>query len=170
MGHVAVASTSSLLTLFRQQLTFTMNAAQPPDPFASSPSQSGTTTPVRSQSPAPQQETTPGPSASSPNVPEFARRVSKAASLVSAASSSPPPTHRASFPDPSKEPKRGSSKLGGPAAKEGFCCDRDRDIAKGEEVSIVDAYKTTEGGKATYITYVIRLGVSVGSDPSSLHN
>lgn len=48
----------------------------------------------------------------------------------------------------------------GPKAKEGFCCDRDREVHKGEEISIVDAYKTTEGGKASYITYVIRLGVS----------
>jgi hypothetical protein len=40
-----------------------------------------------------------------------------------------------------------------------FCCERDREIHKGEEVSIVDAFKTTEGGKATYITYVIRIGV-----------
>ena len=46
-------------------------------------------------------------------------------------------------------------------AKQGFCCDRDRDIHKGEEISIVDAFKTTEGGKAAYITYVIRLGVSL---------
>ena len=135
-----------------------MDAAQPPNPFSSSPSHSGATTPLRSQSPAAHQESMPE---ASPHVPEFARRQSKTASLVSAASSSPPPTHRASFPDPSKEPKRGSSRLGGPPTKEGFCCDRDRAIAKGEDVSIVDAYKTTEGGKATYITYVIRLGVSV---------
>jgi hypothetical protein len=80
----------------------------------------------------------------------------------SAASGSPPPTHRASFPDPASEPK--GTKLGdrlvGPKAKEGFCCDKDRDISKGEEIHIIDAFKTTEGGKASYITYVIQLGVS----------
>ena len=57
------------------------------------------------------------------------------------------------------------SKLAGPPAKEGFCCDRDREISKGEEISIVDAFKTTDGGKASYITYVIRLGVSVVDTP-----
>lgn len=81
-------------------------------------------------------------------------------SQISAASGSPPPTHRASFPDPAKEPKRGSSRLSGPTAKQGFCCERDREISKGEDIHIVDAFKTTDGGKATYITYVIRIGVS----------
>jgi len=78
---------------------------------------------------------------------------------MSAASGSPPPTHRASFPDPAKEPKKGSSKLAGPPAKTGFCCDRDKDISRGEEISIIDAFKTTEGGTASYITYVVRIGV-----------
>ncbi len=74
-------------------------------------------------------------------------------------SSSPPPAHRASFPDPAKPP-RGTSRLAGPQPKTDFCCERDRQIARGDDISIVDAYKTTEGGKSSYITYVIRLGVS----------
>lgn len=45
--------------------------------------------------------------------------------------------------------------------KEGFCCDRDREISNGGEVYIVDAIKTSDGGKGSYITYVIRLGVSL---------
>lgn len=107
--------------------------SSPPNPFASSPSPP-----------------------SSPIVAPTPPR-----SVLSAASGSPPPTHRASFPDPSKEPK--GEKLGdrlvGPKPKSGPCCDRDREISQGEEISIVDAFKTTEGGKASYITYVIRLGV-----------
>lgn len=43
----------------------------------------------------------------------------------------------------------------------GYCCERDKEIALGEEISIIDAFKTTEGGTASYITYVIRLGVSI---------
>ena len=128
----------------------------PPDPFTASPSQSGSNTPLRPISPGEPAAS----SSTSPVPPEFTRRLSNTASHLSAASGSPPPTHRASFPDPSKEPKRGSSRLSGPPAKEGYCCERDKEIAKGEEVSIVDAFKTTEGGTATYITYVIRLGVS----------
>jgi hypothetical protein len=113
--------------------------SSPPNPFASSPS--------------PQSSPLP----SSPRIVPTPPR-----SGFSAASGSPPPTHRASFPDPASEPK--GAKLGdrlvGPKAKEGPCCDKDRDIAKGEEIHIIDAFKTTEGGKASYITYVIQLGVS----------
>lgn len=118
----------------------TADMSSPPNPFASSPS------PVTSPLPPASRDATPTPPRS----------------VLSAASGSPPPTHRASFPDPSKAPK--GAKLGdrlvGPKAKEGFCCDKDRDISKGEEISIIDAFKTTEGGKASYITYVIQLGVS----------
>lgn len=76
--------------------------------------------------------------------------------------SSPPPTQRASFPDPSKPPRGAgaSRQTAGPKPKTDFCCERDRQIARGDEISIVDAFKTTEGGKSSYITYVIRLGVS----------
>lgn len=48
----------------------------------------------------------------------------------------------------------------GPKPKIGYCCDIDKDISAGEQVHIADALKTTEGGTASYITYVIRLGVS----------
>lgn len=48
----------------------------------------------------------------------------------------------------------------GPKPKTGYCCSIDKDISAGEQVHIVDALKTTEGGTASYITYVIRLGVS----------
>ena len=113
--------------------------SSPPNPFASSPS--------------PQSS----PQPSSPRIVPTPPR-----SGFSAASGSPPPTHRASFPDPASEPK--GTKLGdrlvGPKVKEGPCCDKDRDISKGEEIHIIDAFKTTEGGKASYITYVIQLGVS----------
>jgi hypothetical protein len=113
--------------------------SSPPNPFASSPS--------------PQSSPLP----SSPRIVPTPPR-----SGFSAASGSPPPTHRASFPDPASEPK--GTKLGdrlvGPKVKDGPCCDKDRDIAKGEEIHIIDAFKTTEGGKASYITYVIQLGVS----------
>lgn len=109
----------------------------PPNPFASSPLSSPPGSPIVAPTPP--------------------------RSVLSAASGSPPPTHRASFPDPSKEPK--GAKLGdrlvGPKPKSGPCCDRDREISQGEEISIVDAFKTTEGGKASYITYVIRLGVGL---------
>jgi len=114
--------------------------SSPPNPFASSPS--------------------PQASPSLPSSPIIAPTPPR--SVLSAASGSPPPTHRASFPDPSKEPR--GAKLGdrlvGPKAKTGPCCDKDRDISKGEEIHIIDAFKTTEGGKASYITYVIQLGVS----------
>lgn len=107
----------------------------------------------------------PNPFAASPSPPSSPAVIptpTPPRSVLSAASGSPPPTHRASFPDPSKEPK--GEKLGdrlvGPRVKQGFCCDKDREITHGEEISIVDAFKTTEGGKASYITYVIRLGVS----------
>ncbi|WWC58736.1 sorting nexin-41 [Kwoniella dejecticola CBS 10117] len=84
----------------------------------------------------------------------------KASSMISAASGSPPPTHRASFPDPSKKPKSGSGLIAstGPKVKTDYCCSRDKEISLGEDVHIVDAFKTTEGGKASYITYVIQLG------------
>ncbi len=114
----------------------------PPNPFTTSPS----------PSPAPSRLHSPSP-----------KPPSKPSSTISAASGSPPPTHRASFPDPAKEPKRGSSRLSGPIAKVDFCCERDKEIHRGEEISIVDAFKTTEGGKASYITYVIKLGVSCSS-------
>ncbi|ORX35967.1 hypothetical protein BD324DRAFT_629706 [Kockovaella imperatae] len=136
------------------------DATSGPDPFSASPSQSGANTPQRAESSAPSTTSSPPPraSTSSPIPTVVTRRLSTTNSHFSAASGSPPPTHRASFPDPSKEPKRGSSRLSGPPAKEGFCCERDKEIAKGEDVSIIDAFKTTEGGTATYITYVIRLG------------
>lgn len=141
-----------------------------PNPFSSSPSGSGSNTPTRQHSgatsphKAAQSSALPDLTPSASSSPTFPR--SKASSLISAASGSPPPTHRASFPDPSKEPKKGSSKLAGPPAKVGYCCERDKEITLGEEISIIDAYKTTEGGTATYITYVIRLGVSVS--PSTM--
>lgn len=133
-----------LLHLLPHPLTLTNidtynTMSSPPNPFASSPS--------------PQSSPLPSSPRMVPTPPR---------SGFSAASGSPPPTHRASFPDPASEPK--GAKLGdrlvGPKAKEGPCCDKDRDIAKGEEIHIIDAFKTTEGGKASYITYVIQLGVS----------
>lgn len=127
------------------------NMDSPPNPFATSPSSSTSALPPL-----------PPSSSTSPN-PQSQAHPRAPSSTFSAASGSPPPTHRASFPDPSKEPRGAAlgDRLVGPKAKEGFCCDRDREIHKGEEISIVDAFKTTEGGKASYITYVIRLGVSV---------
>ncbi|OWT41151.1 sorting nexin-41 [Cryptococcus neoformans Bt1] len=108
-------------------------------------------------------DTSPNPFASSPpsspsplpSLPPPVPR--KPSSLISAASGSPPPTHRASFPDPSRHPKMGAT-VPGPKPKIGYCCDIDKDISAGEQVHIVDALKTTEGGTASYITYVIRLG------------
>lgn len=129
-------------------------ATDPVNPFATSPSSSPAPSRPLSPSPRPKDHANPASAFSSPTP---SRGPS---SLISAASGSPPPTHRASFPDPSKEPKKGSSRLSGPSAKQGFCCERDKEISKGEEIHIVDAFKTTDGGKATYITYVIRIGVS----------
>lgn len=129
-------------------------SSTPPNPFAPSPSPSSPPTP-RANSPASNRSQ--GTPTGAHDTPEFPRKPS---SMISAASGSPPPTHRASFPDPAKEPKKGSSKLAGPPAKAGFCCDRDREISQGDEISITDAFKTTEGGKVAYITYVIQLGVS----------
>ncbi|OCF42297.1 sorting nexin-41 [Kwoniella heveanensis CBS 569] len=131
------------------------SSSPPPNPFSNSPSSSPIPTPPathasRSTSPNP---ALPPSSIASPS-PSHLRKPS---SLISAASGSPPPTHRASFPDPSKQPKSGLT-IGGPKAKEGYCCERDKEISLGEEIHIVDAYKTTEGGKASYITYVIQLG------------
>ncbi|BEI84660.1 hypothetical protein CcaverHIS002_0500610 [Cutaneotrichosporon cavernicola] len=104
------------------------------------------------------------PDSSPPDSPPLSRTPSNISSSVAPrrsssllTSSSPPPTQRASFPDPSKPP-RGTSGLSGPQPKTDFCCERDRQIARGDDISIVDAYKTTEGGKSSYITYVIRLG------------
>ncbi|WVR05886.1 sorting nexin-41 [Kwoniella sp. DSM 27419] len=132
-------------------------SSPPPNPFSNSPSPIPTPTsrPV-SPNPAlpPSSIASPAPSPSPSQ-----SHLRKAGSVMSAASGSPPPTHRASFPDPSKQPKSGSGlTIGGPKAKQGYCCERDKAISLGEEVHIVDAYKTTEGGKATYITYVIQLG------------
>ncbi|WVQ97451.1 hypothetical protein IAU59_004564 [Kwoniella sp. CBS 9459] len=125
-----------------------------PNPFSNSPSSSPAPTPPahasRSTSPNP---ALPPSSIASPT-PSHLRKPS---SLISAASGSPPPTHRASFPDPSKQPKSGLT-IGGPKAKDGYCCERDKEISLGGEIHIVDAYKTTDGGKASYITYVIQLG------------
>ena len=149
------SSLSSLSLSHPSQTRLKMDNQDLPNPFSSSPSPSGSGTPVRATSPSSSDSTT-NPNVPAP-VPEFPRKPS---SLISAASGSPPPTHRASFPDPSKEPKKGSSKLAGPPTKTDFCCERDREIARGEEISIIDAYKTTEGGTTSYITYVIRLGVS----------
>lgn len=135
------------------------STADLPNPFASSPS----------SSPAPSRPISPNPAGNVPGINPTSSRFSSPTpsrgpgSQISAASGSPPPTHRASFPDPSKEPKKGSSRLSGPSAKQGFCCERDKDISKGEEIHIIDAFKTTDGGKATYITYVIRIGVSPAS-------
>lgn len=131
------------ITSSSNQARVTMDDA-PPNPFSNSPS----------TSPAPSRPLSPIPTPPS-----------KPSSTISAASGSPPPTHRASFPDPSKEPKRGSSRLSGPLPKVDFCCDRDKEIHRGEEIGIVDAFKTTEGGKASYITYVIKLGVSFPLSP-----
>ncbi|GMK58488.1 hypothetical protein CspeluHIS016_0505200 [Cutaneotrichosporon spelunceum] len=102
------------------------------------------------------------PDPSPPASPPLSRTTSNTSSAPRRSSSlltsgSPPPTQRASFPDPSKPP-RGTSRLAGPQPKTDFCCERDRQIARGDDISIVDAYKTTEGGKSSYITYVIRLG------------
>lgn len=113
-----------------------MDSDTSPNPFASSPA----------SSPSPL-----------PSLPPPVPR--KPSSLISAASGSPPPTHRASFPDPSRHPKMGAT-VPGPRPKTDFCCSIDKDISAGEQVHIVDALKTTEGGTASYITYVIRLGVS----------
>ena len=124
-----------------------MDDSEPPNPFATSPSAS----PVPSRPPSPSAQPKPDPP-------------SKPSSTISAASGSPPPTHRASFPDPAKEPKRGSSRLSGPIAKVDFCCTRDKEIHRGEEIGIVDAFKTSEGGKASYITYVIKLGVRASAE------
>lgn len=116
------------------------------NPFVAEPNSSPSASPALSRTPS--------------NTSSAAPR--RSSSLLTGASSSPPPTQRASFPDPSKEPRRGTSRLAGPQPKTDFCCDRDRQIARGDDISIIDAYKTTEGGKSSYITYVIRLGVSVG--------
>ncbi|KAK8865924.1 sorting nexin-41 [Kwoniella newhampshirensis] len=122
-----------------------------PNPFSNSPS------PVPTPISRPTSPNLPLPPSSVASPSPARSHARKSSSLISAASGSPPPTHRASFPDPSKLPKSGLT-IGGPKAKEGYCCERDKEIALGEEVHIVDAFKTTEGGKASYITYVIRLG------------
>jgi hypothetical protein len=95
--------------------------------------------------------------------PALSRTTSGTSSVLGSRShnaASPPPTQRASFPDPSKEPRKGASRLAGPKPKEDFCCERDRQIVRGDEISIVDAFKTSDGGKTSYIAYSIRLGVS----------
>ncbi|WVN85437.1 sorting nexin-41 [Cryptococcus depauperatus CBS 7841] len=115
-----------------------MSSNSPPNPFVASPVSS--------------------PPVSPPLMaPAVASAVRKPSSLISAASGSPPPKHRASFPDPSKHPKTGAT-VGGPKTKSGWCCAIDKEISLGEEVHVVDAVKTTEGGTASYITYVIRIG------------
>ncbi|WVQ85608.1 sorting nexin-41 [Cryptococcus sp. DSM 104549] len=130
------------------------HSSTPPNPFANSPSP--VPTPTSNSRPISPDPTLPPPVTSpDPATPPVHPR--KPSSLISAASGSPPPTHRASFPDPSKHPKTGVT-IGGPKAKEGYCCERDKEITLGEQVHIVDAFKTSEGGKATYITYVIRMG------------
>lgn len=117
------------------------------NPFSASPSRSPSVTPTRS------------PDLSRSTSGSSVQQQPSAPGSIAGASS-PPPTQRASFPDPSKEPRRGAGVLPGPKPKEGYCCERDRQIAQGEDISIIDAFKTTEGGKSAYITYVIRIGVS----------
>jgi hypothetical protein len=51
-------------------------------------------------------------------------------STITSASSSPPPTSRASFPSP------GVKSYVGPKVKEGNCCDRDADLQAGAEISV----------------------------------
>ncbi|WRT64141.1 uncharacterized protein IL334_001070 [Kwoniella shivajii] len=148
------------------------SASSPPNPFIDSPSSlptpSSTSRPISPSNdlpprPSPRNSTGPGTSPSTPSIssptPSYNTQLRKPSSLISAASGSPPPTHRASFPDPTKLPKSGSGlTIDGPKMKQGYCCERDKEISLGEEIHIVDAYKTTEGGKASYITYVIQLG------------
>ncbi|WWC86255.1 uncharacterized protein L201_001128 [Kwoniella dendrophila CBS 6074] len=152
------------------------STSSPPNPFSDSPSSSPIPTPPplaaqtsRPVSPSPHPNSnsnntvlSPSPSStfsigSSNTNTNLGIGIRKPSSLISAASGSPPPTHRASFPDPSKQPKTGST-INGPKPKQDYCCDKDKEITLGEEIHIVDAYKTTEGGKASYITYVIQLG------------
>ncbi|OCF73806.1 sorting nexin-41 [Kwoniella mangroviensis CBS 8886] len=139
------------------------STSPPPNPFSDSPSLSPAPTP-----PPPHAHTDNSrPVSPSSGIPSsvgspssIAGHLKKPSSLISAASGSPPPTHRASFPDPSKLPRNSSGNLtiNGPKVKTGYCCEKDKEIVLGEEVHIVDAFKTTEGGKASYITYVIQLG------------
>ncbi|WVW82294.1 hypothetical protein I302_104300 [Kwoniella bestiolae CBS 10118] len=134
------------------------STSPPPNPFSDSPSLSPAPTPPPHSS-RPQ---SPSPSSAIGSPSSLAGHLKKPSSLISAASGSPPPIHRASFPDPSKLPRdssgSGNLTINGPKSKMGYCCDKDKAIGLGEEVHIVDAFKTTEGGKASYITYVIQLG------------
>ncbi|WWC66257.1 uncharacterized protein I206_100158 [Kwoniella pini CBS 10737] len=152
------------------------STSSPPNPFSSSPSSSPIPSPKppmtgsneENSSPtspppilSPSLINSPSPSYSSSSV-NLGLNSRKTSSMISAASGSPPPTHRASFPDPSKKPKNGSgliiSSSNEPKIKTDYCCSRDKEINLGEQVHIIDAFKTTEGGKASYITYVIQLG------------
>lgn len=61
---------------------------------------------------------------------DASREGSKAGSVVSAASGSPPPTFRATFPSP------GTKSYVGPKVKEGNCCERDAELQAGVEISV----------------------------------
>ncbi|TYJ52834.1 sorting nexin-41 [Cryptococcus floricola] len=132
-----------------------MDPDTPPNPFASSPA----SIPAPASPPESPVPSLPLPAVSPPPLPYSVPvpQPKKTSSLISAASGSPPPTHRASFPDPSKQPKSMAA-LGGPKPKSDFCCGIDKDISLGEQVHIIDAIKTNEGGTASYITYIIRVG------------
>ncbi|KAJ9097202.1 Sorting nexin-41 [Naganishia friedmannii] len=136
-----------------------------PNPFSSDPSPPGTPrdssssadhTPLNADKALPTTTTTHKnlDSSSTSSFTEHRGREphSKPSSVISAASGSPPPTFRASFPSP------GVKSYTGPKVKEGNCCERDAELQAGVEISIVDAVKTTEGGKSSYIIYVIKTG------------
>ncbi|KAG7531313.1 hypothetical protein FFLO_04434 [Filobasidium floriforme] len=71
------------------------------------------------------------------------------------ASSPPPPTYRPSFPNAGA----GIKSYVGPRVKEEACCAMDEELqVRGGGIEIIDAVKTNDGGRASYITYVIRTG------------
>jgi sorting nexin-4 len=101
-----------------------------PNPFSSDPSPPATPKDLAARSPAgsPSRSSTPLPQ--DQETPFAGAGGSKTSSVISAASGSPPPAFRATFPSP------GSKSYVGPKVKEGNCCDRDAELQAGVEISV----------------------------------
>lgn len=101
-----------------------------PNPFSSDPSPPATPKDAAARSPAgsPSRSITPLPQ--DRETPFKQSGGSNTGSVISAASGSPPPTFRATFPNP------GSKSYVGPKVKEGNCCDRDAELQAGVDISV----------------------------------
>jgi hypothetical protein len=123
-----------------------------------------------------------------PSTPSHQHQASRDSNVSKASTASPPPTYRPTFPVSGV----GQQSYVGPKVKEEACCTLDEELQNGTEISvnhmecclsfsdrpltaihtllqIIDAVKTNDGGRASYITYVIKTGVSAILRDQVLH-